>query len=106
MKKQKLIIKKENIKQILKIVGGFIFLVIFILTGFYINKKISHNEIIYSALSLEEIAEKENKDMSEFIPEPSNIKSLEEIAQESSATLEDLMPTPSNVPPLEETTKK
>ncbi len=101
----------KDIRKILKIIGGLIILVIFIMVSFYINNKISSNSNFdkintNTGLSLEEIAEKENKNISEFIPAPSSTKSLEEIAEDSLKTLEDLIPEQTESLSLEEIAEK
>ncbi len=93
---------KHSWKEILQITGGVLLILITIIFLLMYKGEVSNIDL---NLPLEEQAKLSGKDISEFVPKPTNTPSLEEIAQESSVTLEDLMPVPSNVPPLEETIK-
>ncbi len=54
-----------------------------------------------NVLSLEEMAEKENRDISDFVPVQEKVLPLEEIVVDKNNN-EMIVPEPTNVPPLKE----
>ena len=92
-----------NLKNILKIIGGVLVVLIFIVFLVVFNKKNQDpGTDTVLGLPLEEQAERTGKDISEFTPKPTGAPSLEEIIDDSLEKEEDLIPEPVSAPTLEE----
>jgi len=111
--------KKKTKKKNLKIIGiCLIILVILFIILILIGNTVKDTSTpstpeMTGVLPLEEIAEKEGRDIDDFVPTQTNVSSLEEIIKEENGGFEQNnenpkplagheAPEPTNVPPLEE----